>query len=443
MSNETYAIIILIASFIILIAHNIPIAFSIGISTFLAYLFILPPDLALVQIAKDMWHGIDSYALLAIPLFIIAGLLMGEGGIAHRLVSFSEVLFGRFIAGLCYTNVMACCLFGAISGSATAAASSIGSFIIPEMEEAGYKREFATALTISSATLGIVIPPSNVMIVYAVAWGDVGGMSVDVAAMFISGFLPGIIIAIGLMITSRIIVRNEKIKIVGNFTPSEMWKRFSRSILGLLLMFIVLGGIMFGFFTATEASAVAVIYSLFLSMAVYRNINISKLLKILKTAAITTAFIFLLISTSKAMGNLMVRLELPQMTTDALLGLTNNKILLLLIINLILLFVGTFMDVTPAVLIFTPIFSSIVVNNLGIHPIHFGLILIVNLCIGLCTPPVGTALFVGCGVGKTTISKLIKPMIPFYASMFITLLIITYLPEDIILWLPRLLSKNI
>ncbi len=442
MTPETLAIIVLIAAFVILIAHNIPIAFSIGIATVAAYLCLWPdrPFLVMMQVSKDMWHGIHSYALLAIPMFVLSGLLMGAGGIARRLIDFADVLFGRVIGGLCYANVMACMLFGAISGSATAATSSIGAFMIPEMRREGYDREFSTALTLSAATLGLVIPPSNIMIVYAVAWGDVGGQAVNVAAMFMGGFLPGIIIGIGLMIVAAFHAVGKGFKPSIKIGLLEGLRRFQRSILSMLLMIIVLGGIIGGFFTATQASAAAVIYSFFLSVILYKKVKWSDLPAILKTTAVTTAFIFLLIATSKAMGNIMVRLELPQMVSASLLSLTENKYLLLLIINLILLVVGTFMDMTPAVLIFTPIFSQIAITTLGMHPIHFGLIMIVNLCIGICTPPVGTVLFVGCGVGNTTITKLVKPMLPFYGAMIATLMIITYLPEDVVMWLPRMIE---
>jgi tripartite ATP-independent transporter DctM subunit len=445
MAPETLAIIVLIASFVLLILHNIPIAFAIGLSTVFSYLCLWPdrPMLVFMQISKDMWHGIDSYALLAIPMFVLSGLLMGSGGIAKRLTDFADVVFGRLIGGLCYANVMACMLFGAISGSATAATSSIGAFMIPEMRRAGYNREFSTALTLSAATLGLVIPPSNIMIVYAVAWGDVGGQSVDVAAMFMGGFVPGIIIGIGLMIVAAFHAFKTGVKPTGAIQFWEGIQRFQRAILSMFLMVIVLGGIIGGFFTATQASAAAVIYAFLLAVVVYKKVKMADLPGIIKTTAITTAFIFILIATSKAMGNLMVRLELPQMVSESLLSLTTNKYLLLLIINLILLFVGTFMDMTPAVLIFTPIFSQIAVTTLHMHPIHFGLVMIVNLCIGLCTPPVGTVLFVGCGVGETTITKLVRPMLPFYAAMVFTLLIITYLPEHVILWLPKLISPNL
>ncbi len=446
MIPETLAIIVLIAAFVILVLHHVPIAFAIGISTVLSYLCLWsdrPLMQTLTQVSKDMWHGIDSYALLATRMFVLSGLLMGQGGIARRLVDFADVLFGRLKGGLCYANVMACMLFGAISGSATAATSSIGSFMIPEMRRQGYPREFSTALTLSAATLGLVIPPSNIMIVYAVAWGDAGGYSVDVAAMFMGGFLPGIIIGVGLMLAAAVYAIQSGVLPVGVIAWNESWIRLGRALPGMLLMVIVLGGIICGIFTATQAGAAAVLYSLLLAMIVYRSVGWLDLYDILKKTAVTTAFIFLLIATSKAMGNLMVRLDLPYLVSSGLLELTDNKILLLLIINLMLLFVGTFMDMTPAVLIFTPIFSQIAVTTLGMHPIHFGLIMIVNLCIGLCTPPVGTVLFVGCGVGGTTITKLVRPMLPFYAAMIVSLFVITYLPEHVILWLPRLISPNL
>ncbi|MDX9755328.1 MAG: TRAP transporter large permease, partial [bacterium] len=346
MPPEILATLVLIVSFILLILHNIPIAFSIGIATVLSYLCLWPdrPLLIFMQVAKDMWHGIDSYALLAIPMFILSGLLMGSGGIAHRLINVSDVLFGRIAGGLCYANVMACMLFGAISGSATAATSSIGAFMIPEMRRAGYGRDFSTALTLSAATLGLVIPPSNIMIVYAVAWGDAGGQSVDVAALFMGGFLPGLIIGLGLMAVAALHALRHKVQPTGRVSLRESLLRFKEAILSMLLMVIVLGGILGGLFTATQASAAAVIYSFILAVFVYKKVTWRDLPDLLKTTAITTAFIFILIATSKAMGNLMVRLDLPQMVTAGLLNLTENKFALLLIINLILLFVGTFMD---------------------------------------------------------------------------------------------------
>lgn len=445
MTPETLAALVLIGAFVALLAHNVPIAFGIGIATVLGYLSLWPdrPLLVLAQVAKDMWHGIDSYALLAIPLFILSGLLLGGGGVARRLIEFSDVLFGRVVGGLCYANVVACMLFGAISGSATAATSSIGAFLIPEMRRAGYGRDFSTALTLSASTLGLVIPPSNIMIVYAVAWGDSGNRSVDVAAMFFGGFLPGVIIGLGLMIAAGLQAVRDRVPPAGGVPLREAFVRFRRAFLGMALLVIVLGGIVGGFFTPTQASAAAAIYALVLAVLVYGQVGWRDLPGILRTTAVTTALIFLLIATSKAMGNLMVRLDLPQAVSSGLLGLTENRYVLLLIINGILLFVGTFMDMTPAVLIFTPIFSGLVIGTLQMHPIHFGLIMIVNLCIGLCTPPVGTVLFVGCGVGGTTIVRLLRPLLPFYAAMVATLLIVTYLPEDVILWLPRLVSPDL
>jgi tripartite ATP-independent transporter DctM subunit len=261
--------------------------------------------------------------------------------------------------------------------------------------------------------------------------------------MFMGGFLPGIIIGSALMGVAAWHALRHRVAPSGAVAWRDGVMRFRRSILGLLMMVIVLGGILMGFFTATQASAAAVIYSFILAVVVYKQVGWRDLPRILKTTAITTAFIFLLIAASKAMGNLMVRLELPQKASAGLIQLTENPYLLLILINLILLFVGTFMDMTPAVLIFTPIFSQLAVGTLEMHPIHFGLIMIVNLCIGLCTPPVGTVLFVGCGVGGTTITRLVRPMLPFYVALIAALMIITFLPEDWILWLPRLVSPNL
>jgi tripartite ATP-independent transporter DctM subunit len=261
--------------------------------------------------------------------------------------------------------------------------------------------------------------------------------------MFLGGFLPGIIIGLGLMIAAGFQAFRDRVPPAGGTPVREALVRLRRAILGMALLGIVLGGIIEGLFTPTQASAVAVIYAFVLAVLVYRQVSWGDIPGILRTTAVTTALIFLLIATSKAMGNLMVRLDIPQAVSSGLLGLSENRYVLLLIINGILLFVGAFMDMTPAVLIFTPIFSSLVIGTLQMHPIHFGLIMIVNLCIGLCTPPVGTVLFVGCGVGGTTITRLVRPLLPFYAAMIATLLIITYLPEDVILWLPRLVSPNL
>ncbi len=404
-----------------------------GISTILAFLAMggLP---AFVAVSHKIATGIDSFALLAIPFFILSGLLMGHGGIARRLIDFANVLVGRFRGGLSFVNVLTCMLFGAISGSATAAVSAVGGFMIPLMNKMGYHRDFNASVTITAATTGLLIPPSNVMIVYSLATGGF----VSIAAIFMAGFLPGFLVGLGLIFVSGCI------SVIHNYGKGETFAlkegliRFFQAVPPLLLVIIVIGGILMGWFTPTEASAVAVLYALFLAVVVYREVKVRELPKILLQCGVTTSVVFLLIGTSMAMSWVLASENVPQDISAALLSTTSNKVLLLLMINAILLVVGTFMDMTPAILIFTPIFLPIV-EKLGLHPLHFGIIIIMNLCIGLCTPPVGTALFLGCGIAETTVTKVMRHILPFFVSMIITLVICTFVP-GISMWIPQKLG---
>lgn len=424
-------LVVLIVSFVILLMLNVPIAFGLGISTLLAILAIggIP---ALVTVAQTMATGIDSFALLAIPFFILSGLLMGQGGIARRLIDFANALVGRFPGGLGYVNVLTCMFFGAISGSSAAAISSVGGFMIPIMTKMGYHRDFNASVTMTAATTGLLIPPSNIMIIYSLATGG----AVSIAAIFLAGFLPGILMGLGLMTVSGIISirkgygKGEKVGLTDTLI------RFVHAIPSLLLIVIVLGGILGGIFTATEAAAIAVIYALFLAVIVYREVKPKDLPGLFLQSGVTTSVVMLLIATSMAMSWVLAYENIPQDITAFLLGLTESKIVILLLINAILLCVGTFMDMTPAVLIFTPIFLP-VVTNLGMHPIHFGIIMIMNLCIGLCTPPVGTCLFLACGIAQTTMTKVLRHLIPFFIALIGVLLIVTYIPQ-LSLWVPRL-----
>jgi tripartite ATP-independent transporter DctM subunit len=400
-----------------------------GIATVLAIMAIggLP---SFVAVAHNIATGIDSFALLAIPFFILSGQLMGHGGIAHRLINFANVLVGRFRGGLAFVNVLTCMLFGAIAGSSTAALSGVGGFMIPLMNKMGYNREFNTSVTITAATTGLLIPPSNIMIVYSLATGGF----VSIAALFMGGYLPGILVGLGLMAVSWwISVKNNYGK-GETFAFKEGVISFLRAIPPMLLVIIVIGGILVGWFTPTEASAIAVLYALFLAVVVYREVKIKDLPRILLQCGITTSVVFLLIGTSMAMSWVLASERVPQDIGAALLNTTSNKVLLLLMINSILLVVGCFMDMTPAILIFTPIFLPIV-EKIGVHPLHFGVIMIMNLCIGLCTPPVGTCLFLGCSIAGTTVTKVIRHILPFFASMIVTLLITIYVPQ-ITMWLP-------
>jgi tripartite ATP-independent transporter DctM subunit len=422
-------ILVLVVSFIILLLLNVPVAFCMGISTVLAFLTMgdLP---AFVAVAHKIATGIDSFSLLAIPFFVLSGLLMGHGGIARRLIDFANVLVGRFRGGLAFVNVLTCMLFGAISGSATAAVSGVGGFMVPIMNKMGYHRDFNASVTITAATTGLLIPPSNVMIVYSLATGGF----VSIAAIFMAGFLPGFLMGLSLILVSGVL------SVIHNYGKGEAVAikegiiRFFKAIPPLLMVIIVIGGILMGWFTPTEASAIAVLYSLFLAVVVYREVKVKDLPKILLQCGVTTSVVFLLIGTSMAMAWVMASENVPQNISAALLNTTSNKVILLLMINAILLVVGTFMDMTPAILIFTPIFLPIV-EKLGMHPLHFGIIIIMNLCIGLCTPPVGTCLFLGCGVVETTVTKVMRHILPFFIAMIVTLLICTFVPE-ISMWLP-------
>ena len=418
---------ILIAVFILLLVMNVPIAVSIALATFVAILA-EGSDPAVV-VASKMANGVNSFALLAIPFFILSGHLMGRGGMARRLIDFAGTLVGFLPGGLAYVNTLTCMLFGSISGSAAAAVSSVGGFMIPEMNRKGYDREFNVAVTTTAATTGLLIPPSNIMIVYSVAAG-----SVSIAAMFMAGVIPGIIAGLFIMLVCGGFAYRKKYAREERASFKQILVAFKRAFLSLFLIIIVIGGILAGVFTATEAAAIAVVYAFLLTVVVYREIPLKEISGLLLQTGITTAVVMLLIGASSGMSWIMTMANIPQTVSAALLGLSENPIVILLTINVLLLFVGTFMDMTPAVLIFTPIFLPVVVA-LGMHEVHFGIILITNLCIGLCTPPVGTCLFIGCGVGKTTIAKVTKTMLPFFGAMVAALMVITYIPATA-LWLP-------
>jgi tripartite ATP-independent transporter DctM subunit len=424
------SVLVLVVSFVVLLLLSVPIAIAIGITTILTMLFTIPPEPSILTVAQQMATGINSFALLAIPFFILSGLLMGRGGIARRLVDFAKVLVGMFPGGLAYVNVLSCMFFGAISGSAAAATSAIGGFMIPMMNKEGYDKDFNTAVTVTGATTGLLIPPSNVLIVYSLASGGV-----SIAALFIAGYLPGILVGLGLIGVAAVIAVMRKYRIGERSGFVDGIKKLLDAIPSLLLIVIVIGGIIAGYFTATEASAVAVLYSLLLSVVFYREVKIKELPEILLKTVETTAIVMLLIGTSKAMSWILSYENIPQNISAALVGFSSSKYVILLMINLILLVVGTFMDMTPAILIFTPIFLP-VVTQLGISPLHFGIIMVLNLCIGLCTPPVGSVLFLGCGIGKTTIARVTKSLLPFYAVMIVALMLITYIP-----WIVEVLPK--
>jgi tripartite ATP-independent transporter DctM subunit len=427
-------IVILVVSFVVLLLMNVPIAIAIGLSALLTIVSLgdIPANYI---IAQRMSTGIASFPLLAIPFFILAGILMGEGGMARRLINFAAALVGHFSGGLAYVSTLTCMMFGAISGSATAAVSSVGGMMIPEMTRQGYGREFSVAVTTTAATTGLVIPPSNIMIVFAVVAGDV-----SVAAMFMAGILPGIVIGLAIMVVCWILSRRKGYVGSQRASWAEVVRTASGSLVSLALVVIVLAGILGGAFSATEAAAIAVLYAFVVTVFLYREVRISDLPDILLRTAITTSVVFLLIATSQAMSWALAYLSIPQTVSASLLGISDNPLVILALMNGLLLCVGTVMDMTPAVLIFTPIFLPVAIR-LGMHPVHFGIMMIANLCIGLCTPPVGACLFVGCGVGQTSIAQVTRPMLPFFAAMFVALMLITYCPA-LSMGLPRLLGLD-
>ncbi|WP_111309722.1 TRAP transporter large permease [Confluentibacter sediminis] len=426
---EYIPVLVLVFSFLFLLSIGTPVAWSISISALLTMMVSIPPLAAFTTVSQRMGTGLDSFALLAIPFFVLSGQLMNKGGIAHRLIAFAKTLVGSLPGGLALINVIGAMLMGAIAGSAMASASAMGSILGPEMEKEGYSKEFGAAVNITSSTTGLIIPPSNVLIVYSLASGGV-----SIAALFLAGYIPGILTGIFLMIVASLWAKKKNYKLGERSKLKDVVKTFIAAVPSLFLLVVVIGGIVTGVFTATEASAIAVLYTLILGF-VYKEISLKDLPEILLDSSATTAIVMLLIGASMSMSWVMSYENIPQNISDVLIGISDNKIIILLIINLLLLFVGVFMDMTPAVLIFTPIFLP-VVTKLGIDPIHFGIIMVLNLCIGLCTPPVGSVLFVGVGIANTTIEKVIKPLMPLFLAMVLALFLVTYIPE-LSLWLPR------
>ncbi|MDC6386888.1 TRAP transporter large permease [Flagellimonas taeanensis] len=422
-------ILVLVVSFVCLLAIGTPVAWSISISSLLTMLVSIPALPAMTTVSQRMATGLDSFALLAIPFFVLSGQLMNKGGIAHRLIAFAKTLVGSLPGGLALINIISAMLMGAIAGSAMASASAMGSILGPEMEKEGYSKEFGVAVNITSATTGLVIPPSNVLIVYSLASGGV-----SIAALFLAGYIPGMLTGLFLMIVAYFWAKKKGFNVGKRSSIKEVLGTFWKAFPSLMLLVVVMGGIVMGVFTATEASAIAVLYTLVLGFA-YKEITWKSLPNILLESSATTAIVMLLIGASMSMSWVMSFENIPQGISDVLLGLSDNPIIILLIINLLLLFVGIFMDMTPAVLIFTPIFLPIV-TELGMDPIQFGIVMVLNLCIGLCTPPVGSVLFVGVGIANTTIEKVIKPLLPLFIAMIVALFLITYFP-GLSLWLPR------
>jgi tripartite ATP-independent transporter DctM subunit len=428
--SDFIPVLVLVFSFIFFLGIGTPVAWSIALSSLLTMLVSIPFLPAITTVPQRMATGLDSFALLAIPFFILAGQLMNKGGVAHRLIAHAKALVGAFPGGLALINIIAAMLMGAIAGSAMASASAMGSILGPEMEREGYSKQFGAAVNITSSTIGLVIPPSNVLIVYSLASGGV-----SIAALFLAGYIPGILTGLLLMVVAAIWARKKGFSAGKRSSLRQILKTFVDAFPSLLLLVVVIGGIVTGVFTATEASAIAVLYCLILGF-VYREIQWKDLSGILLESASTTAVVMLLIGASMCMSWVLSYENIPQDISNSLLTISDNPIIILLIINILLLIVGVFMDMTPAVLIFTPIFLP-VVTAMGMDPIHFGIVMVLNLCIGLCTPPVGSVLFVGIGVANTSIEKVIKPLIPLFLVMIFALFLVTYFPQ-LSLWLPSL-----
>ncbi|GAK85541.1 TRAP-type C4-dicarboxylate transport system large permease component [Vibrio ponticus] len=428
---EWQLILTLFGTFAVLLTLGIPVSFAIGLSSLATIMMSLPLEPAIAVVAQRMAAGLDNFALLAIPFFILAGNIMNQGGIALRLINFAKVLGGRLPGSLAHVNVLANMMFGSISGSAVASAAAVGGTMAPLQKKDGYDEAYSAAVNITSCPTGLLIPPSNTLIVFSLVSGGT-----SIAALFLAGYLPGILMGLSLMVVAGIIAKRRGYPVAPRPTLAAVWDTFIKAAPSLLLIVVIMGGIIGGIFTATEASAIAVVYTLVLAVGVYREVKVGDLPKIVLESAVTTSIVLLLVGASMGMSWAMANADIPYMIADALLAVSENPLIILLIINIILLIVGIFMDMTPAVLIFTPIFLPIVLD-LGVDPVHFGIMMTFNLAIGLCTPPVGSALFVGCSVANISIDKVIKPLLPFYAALFLALLAVTFIPQ-ISLLLPQL-----
>ncbi len=423
---------VLFGSFAILLVMGVPVAFCLGLAALATLVYL---DIPLVVAFQRMAAGIDVFALLAIPFFIYAGELMNQSGVAEKLVRLAESLLGRLKGGLGHVSVLSCMLFGAVSGSAVASVSAMGSTLSPIMRRNGYDDDFAVNVTATASTTGLLIPPSHNMIIYSIAAGG----SVSIVSLFLAGVVPGILLGLTLMVVTYLIAARRGYP-RGQFPGWRLLGvAFMRAVPGLLSAIIIVGGILSGVFTATESSAIAVVYTVIIAALVYRSLDWPGFVTATRNAVKTTAIVMLIISAASAFGWLMAVAEVPLRMSEALLSISENPLVLMLIINLILLILGTFMDMSPLIIITTPIFLP-VVTELGMDPVQFGIVLILNLGIGLVTPPVGSVLFVGCAVGGIPIEKSVRSVWPFYGAMIGVLLLITAFPS-ISLGLPGLFDR--
>jgi tripartite ATP-independent transporter DctM subunit len=419
---------VLLGSFFVLMMIGMPVAYSLGLAALIGALWIeLPLDAVMIQLAA----GVNKFSLLAIPFFVLAGTIMAEGGMARRLVAFAGVLVGFIRGGLSLVNIMASTFFGAISGSSVADTASIGSVLIPEMEKKGYPRPFAAAVTVSGSVQAILIPPSHNAVIYSLAAGG----TVSIAALFMAGVLPGLLMGLVLAALCLIIARRENYP-KGEVVPLKQALKITADALwGLMTMVIILGGILSGVFTANESASIAVLWAFFVTMFVYRDYKWRDLPRLLHRTVKTVTIVMILIGFAACFGYLMTLMQIPTKVTAFFTGISSEPWVILLLINVMLLVLGCLMDMSPLILILTPILLP-VVKLIGIDPVHFGMIMMVNLGIGLITPPVGTVLFVGAAVSKLKIGQVTRAMAPFFVALFIVLMMVTYLPW-LSLWLPR------
>ncbi len=422
---------ILFLSFIFLLLCGVPISVAIGVSSILSALTANVPNL-LGTAAQRCFAGIDSFALLAIPFFMLAGNIMNKGGIAVRLVNLAKLIGGRLPGALAHANVVANMFFGSISGSSVAATVAVGGIMAPLEEKEGYDKAFSAAVNISSAPTGLLIPPSGPLILYSLISGGT-----SVASLFMAGYIPGILMGISVMVVAYLIAKKKGYTVKEKHNSSQVLKIVIDALPSISLAVVVMGGILLGVFTPTEAAAVAVLYSLILSLF-YKELKLKDLPKLFSDTLLSSATILFLIAASSIMSYVMAYTGIPQAISSAIISISDNKYIILLIMNLVLLVVGTFMDLTPAILIFTPIFLPIA-KSIGIDPVHFGIIMIFNLGIGNVTPPVGSVLFVGCSVGKVSIEEVTKYIAMFFIALVVALMAVTYISE-ISLFLPRLVG---
>ncbi|EIS8292999.1 TRAP transporter large permease [Salmonella enterica] len=433
MIDPIFASCTLIAVFVVLLAMGAPIGICIVIASFSTMMLVLPFDISMFATAQKMFSSLDSFALLAVPFFVLSGVIMNSGGIAARLVNFAKLFTGKLPGSLSYTNIVGNMMFGAISGSAIAASTSIGGVMVPMSAREGYDRGFAAAVNIASAPTGMLIPPTTAFILYALASGGT-----SIAALFAGGLVAGVLWGVGCMLVTLVVAKRRNNRVFFTVQKGMALKVAVEAIPSLLLIVIIVGGIVQGIFTAIEASAIAVVYTLLLTMVFYRTLKIKDLPSILLQTVVMTGVIMFLLATSSAMSFSMSITNIPAALSDMILGISANKLVILLVITVFLLIIGAFMDIGPAILIFTPILLPIMAK-LGVDPVHFGIIMIYNLAIGTITPPVGSGLYVGASVGKVKVEEVIKPLLPFYGAIIGVLLLITYIPE-ITLFLPRLLG---